>query len=274
MSAAPRDEQRPSRKSVRLRRSGAVAELRLDRPAAHNALSSAMLGELRAACVKLAGDPALAAVVLSSTDPVAFCVGADLKERAGFSDDELVAQRPLLSAAFAALRAIPVPVVAAVGGYAVGGGYELALSCDVIVAGEGAVVGLPEVSRGLIPGGGGTQLLQRRAGSGVAAELIYSGRLVAAPEALQRGLVDRLVAGGSEQGEALALAGEIAGNSPLAVRSAKRALLLGADLALERGLEVEEAAWRRVALSEDRREGIRAFVEKRPPVWPPSVDAL
>jgi enoyl-CoA hydratase/carnithine racemase len=261
-------------KSVRVRRSRGVAEVRLDRPEALNALSSAMLLELRAALERLGADPAVRAVVLTSTNARAFCVGADLKERAAFTDEQLVAQRPVLTGAFSALRALPVPSIAAVGGYAVGGGYELALSCDVIVADETTTVGLPEVARGLIPGGGGTQLLARRAGPGVAAELIYSGRLVGIEQAERRGLIDRRVAEGRATGEALALAGEIATHSPLAVRAAKRALQLGAGTTLERGLEIEEAAWRRVALSADRREGVLAFVEKRAPVWPSAADAL
>lgn len=259
-------------KTVTLRRSGAVAEIRLDRPEVRNALDSALLDQLRQACEAIATNPKVIAVVVSSTDGRAFSVGADLKERAGFSDEQLAAQRPVLVRAFAALRGLSVPVIAAVDGYAVGGGYELALSCDIIVAGANAVIGLPEVARGLIPGGGGTQLLQRRAGPGVAAELIYSGRLVEAEEALRRGLVDRLVDAGTARTEALTLAGAIAEHSPLALRSAKRALLLGAGTSLERGLEIEEAAWRRAALSADRREGIQAFVEKRAPIWPSASD--
>ena len=259
-------------KTVTLRRSGAVAEIRLDRPEVRNALDSALLDQLRQACQAIATNPKVIAVVVSSTDARAFSVGADLKERAGFSDEQLAAQRPVLVRAFAALRGLSVPVIAAVDGYAVGGGYELALSCDIIVAGTSAVIGLPEVARGLIPGGGGTQLLQRRAGPGVAAELIYSGRLVEAEEALRRGLVDRLVDAGTARTEALTLASVIAEHSPLALRSAKRALLLGAGTSLERGLEIEEAAWRRAALSADRREGIQAFVEKRAPIWPSASD--
>jgi enoyl-CoA hydratase/carnithine racemase len=259
-------------KTVSMRRSGPVAEIRLDRPDVRNALDSTLLDQLAEACQAIAANPKVIAVVVSSTNARAFSVGADLKERAGFNDEQLAAQRPVLVRAFSALRGLPVPVIAAVDGYAVGGGYELALSCDIIVAGADAVVGLPEVARGLIPGGGGTQLLQRRAGPGVAAELIYSGRLVEAEEALRRGLVDRLVEAGKARTAALALADEIAAHSPLALRSAKRALLLGAGTSLERGLEIEEAAWRRAALSADRREGVRAFVEKRTPIWPSASD--
>ncbi len=223
-----------------LRRSGGIAEIRLDRPESRNALSVAMLAELGTAVHNVANGPAVRALVISSSDERFFCVGVDLKERAGLSDEELVAQRPVLTGAFAALRAIPFPVIVAVSGYAVGGGLEMALSADVIIAAEDAILGLPEVSRGLIPGGGGTQLLQRRAGPGVAAELIYSGRLVDAGEAERRGIVDRLVPLGRARAEALALAAAIARHSPLAVRSAKRSIVLGAGTTLERGLEIEE----------------------------------
>jgi enoyl-CoA hydratase/carnithine racemase len=264
---------RPGR-LVRHRRHGAVLEIVLDRPQSLNALSSEMLAQLQTTLTGPARRAGVVAVVISSSSTRAFCVGADLKERAEFSDEQLVAQRPLLTGAFGALRALEVPSIAAIEGYAVGGGLELALSCDLILADTTAVVGLPEVARGLIPGGGGTQLLQRRCGPGVAAELIYSGRLLGAAEAERRGLLDRVVPSGTARAAALGLAAEIASHSPLALRSVKRALLLGEGTSLTEGLEIEEAAWRRAALSADRREGVRAFVEKRRPIWPSAADGL
>ncbi len=140
---------------------GVVAEIVLDRPDARNALSTAMARELGDATA-LAADAALRAVVLSSSNEPAFCVGADLKERNAFSDADLMAQRLHYRAAFGGVLNLPVPTVAAIAGYALGGGFELALSCDLIVADESAVVGLPEVTVGVIPGGGGTQLVARR----------------------------------------------------------------------------------------------------------------
>ena len=205
-----------------------VAELVLDRPEAMNAISSAMAGELAAACRALGRRPSVHVVVVSSSTQRAFCVGADLKERARFSDAELKAQRPLMRAAFDAVRALEVPVIAAVAGYALGGGFELALSCDLIVADETAELALPETAVGLVPGGGGTQLLVRRAGPGVAADLIFTARRVAAPEAFRLGLVDRVVPRGTARTVALELADVIAANSPVAVRAAKRAMRLGA----------------------------------------------
>jgi enoyl-CoA hydratase/carnithine racemase len=253
---------------VKLRQQGPVAEVVLDRPEALNALSTAMARELASALGEASRRSGVRAVVVCSATERAFCAGADLKERAGFTDHDMFAQRPLVRAAFEAIRGLEVPAVAAVAGYALGGGFELALCCDLIVADETAVVGLPETAVGLVPGGGGTQLLLRRAGPAVAADLVYTGRRVAAEEAWRLGLVDRLVARGEARAAALEVAATIAVNSPVAVRAAKRALRLGAGAALAQALEVEEAAWREAAGSADRAEGARAFVEKRLPDWP------
>ena len=247
---------------------GHVAELVLDRPEAHNAISTALAVELADAAESLAADGSVRAVVLSSSGARSFCVGADLKERATFGDDDLLRQRPHFRRAFASVLHLPVPAFAAVAGLALGGGLELALSCDVVVADETAVLGLPEVTVGLVPGGGGTQLLLRRVGSGRAADLVLTGRKVDAAEAARLGVVDRLVPAGEALAEALALAGLAAAASPVATRNAKRALRVGADVDLEIGLEVEDAAWRATAFSADRREGIAAFAEKRAPRWP------
>ncbi len=249
---------------------GRVAELVLDRIEAMNALSTALAGQLSAACDALAADRRTRAVVLCSSHPRAFSVGADLKERDGVDDAELARQRTLLRAAFNGVLALPMPVVAAVHGFALGGGLELALSCDLIIADPSAVLGLPEVSVGVIPGGGGTQLLPRRVGLAKAAELIFTARRVTATEALGLGLIDRLASPDRVRAEARELAETIAANSPVGLRAAKHALRAGFGLGLEDGLEVEDAAWRTVAFSPDRLEGVRAFREKRPPRWPDS----
>jgi enoyl-CoA hydratase/carnithine racemase len=242
-----------------------VVEVVLDRPDALNAVSTSLAHELTAVLAALATDVETRAVVLSSSSARAFCAGADLKERATFSDDELLAQRPTIRSLFSALLDLPQPTIAAVAGFALGGGFELALSCDLIVAEASAVFGLPEVTVGLVPGGGGTQLLARRVGLGVATDLVLTGRKIAATEALQLGIVNRLVAPARD--EALALASAIAANAPVAVRAAKRALGGGFGLPLVDALELEDAAWRTAAVSADRREGIAAFVAKRPAVW-------
>jgi enoyl-CoA hydratase/carnithine racemase len=253
--------------SVRMLPEAAVAEIVLDRPEAMNALSTAMAARLAAVCAELAADSGIRAIVLAAAGR-AFCVGADLKERAAMSDAELMAQRPVFRAAFGAVLALPQPVIAAVHGYALGGGCELALSCDLIVADETAVFGLPETTVGLVPGGGGTQLALRRLGPGRAADLVLTGRRVDAAEAERLGLADRLVPTGGAGELSRELADRIAANSPVAVVNAKRALRLGAGLPLAAGLEVEDSAWRAAAFSADRKEGIAAFVQKRNPQWP------
>jgi enoyl-CoA hydratase/carnithine racemase len=255
--------------SVRVERhDGHVAEIVLDRPEAMNAISTQVARELAAATAELAADRSVRAVVVSSSQPKAFCVGADLKERNSFTDDDLRRQREVTRAAYRGVLDLPVPAVAAVAGYALGGGCEIALSCDVIVADPTAVLGLPEVSVGVIPGGGGTQLLTRRLGWSRAADLIFTARRVDAEEAGRLGLIDRLVEDGAARKAALELARTIAGHSPVGVRNAKRAMRLGLDVDLATGLEVEDGAWRATAFSADRAEGVRAFAEKRRPDWP------
>jgi enoyl-CoA hydratase/carnithine racemase len=246
-----------------------VVEVVLDRPEALNAVSTAFAREITTTMADVGADLAVRAVVLSSAVERAFCVGADLKERNGFSDDDLRAHRPVSRAAYRAVLNLPMPAVAAVHGFALGGGFELALACDLIVADETAVVGLPEVSVGLVPGGGGTQLLTRRIGWSRAADLIFTARRLDATAALALGCVDRLVPAGSARTEALAVAATIAANSPIAVRAAKRAMRQGFDADLATGLDREDDAWTAAAFSPDRVEGIRAFAERRRPQWGP-----
>jgi enoyl-CoA hydratase/carnithine racemase len=245
-----------------------IAEITLGRPAALNAVSSAMAAELTGVCTELAVAPEVRVVVFSAAGERAFSAGADLKERAGLTDEDLLRQRHAIRGLFGALLALPQPAIAAVHGFALGGGCELALSCDLVVADETAVFGLPEVTVGLVPGGGGTQLALRRLGPGRAADLVLTGRKVGIDEAERLGLVDRRVPAGQDATAARELAGQIAANSPVAVRAAKRALRHGWGVSLETGLDVEDAAWRTAAASPDRREGIAAFAEKRKPVWP------
>jgi enoyl-CoA hydratase/carnithine racemase len=255
--------------SVRVERPApGVAEIVMDRPAALNAVSTAQAEALTAACAEVVGDPAVQAVVLASALERAFCVGADLKERAAFTGSQLADHRTVSRAGYAAVLELAVPTIAAVEGYALGGGFELALCCDLVVASESAVFGLPEVSVGLVPGGGGTQLLQRRVGSSRAADLILTARHVGVDEAERLGLLNRRVALGTARTEARALAAEIAGHSPVALRNAKWALRHGASLDLPEALAVEDQAWRRTAFSADRAEGIAAFNDRRPPRWP------
>jgi enoyl-CoA hydratase/carnithine racemase len=247
---------------------GRVATVTLNRPEALNAISTELATALAEAVEPLATDPGVRAVVLTGAGERAFCVGADLKQRAGLDDHGWFVQREAFRRGFAAVRRCPLPTVAAVTGFALGGGTELALACDLVVAATDATFGLPEVRLGLVPAGGGTQLLVRRVGPSVAKDLVLTGRQVDAAEAQRLGLADRVVPTAEVLAAATALAAEIAANAPTAVRMAKWALELGADLSLEAAMEVEDQAWRRAVLSDDRREGIAAWVEKRDPVWP------
>ncbi len=245
-----------------------VAELVMDRPEALNAVSTEQARAITRACTELRRDPEVVVVVLASALSKAFCVGADLKERHGFDFAALQAHRPVSRAAYAAVLGLPMPTVAAVEGYALGGGCELALSCDLVVASDSAVFALPEVGVGLVPGGGGTQLLSRRIGLNRAADLIFTGRRVEVAEAETLGLLDRRTPRGEARRTAVALAAEIATGSPLALRAAKGALRTGFDQDLTTALATEDAAWAEVAASDDRVEGIAAFVEHRRPRWP------
>ncbi len=259
---------------VRLSRHGDqrhVAELVLDRPQSLNALSTDFARQLRDTLRDITAEAdsgAVRAVVVTSSQAKAFCVGADLKERDAFTDADLRAQRTVYRAMRDAWQELPVPAIAAVAGFAMGGGFELALLCDLIVVDTTAVLALPEVSVGVVPGLGGTQLLSRRVGLSRAGDLIFTARRIDAAEARAMGAVDRLVEAGQAREVALELAATIAANSPVGVRNAKRALRMGLDVDLAAGFEIEDGAWRATAFSGDRAEGVRAFVEKRSPNWP------
>jgi len=256
---------------VRITRHGPgdhIAELALDRPEAMNAVSTQMARDLGAACAVLSADQGVRVVLVTSTSPKAFCVGADLKERSSFTDADLMGQRPLARAAYGGVLNLPMPTIAIVEGFALGGGLEIALCCDLIIAGSAAVVGLPEVSVGVIPGGGGTQLLTRRIGWSRAAGMIFTARRMPATEAAALGVVDEVLEPGTARDRGLELAAQIAANSPVGLRQAKRAMRLGGDLDLVTGLEVEDGCWRATAFSGDRAEGVAAFAEKRSARWP------
>jgi enoyl-CoA hydratase/carnithine racemase len=255
--------------TVRVERSAPhVAELIMDRPEALNALSTDQARRLRDAVQQVGADRQVSVVLLCSALPSAFSVGADLKERGRLDDDQLRAQREVFVQTFGAVLGIEVPTIAAVDGYALGGGCELALSCDLIVASDDAIFGLPEVGLGLVPGGGGTQLLSRRVGLNRALDLIVTGRRVTAAQALDLGLADRGVPAGSARTAARQLADGIAAQSPVSLRAAKRAVRQGFETDLATGLGLEDQAWREAAFSADRREGVAAFSERRAPNWP------
>jgi len=251
--------------TVLVERDGHLAHLILNRPEVLNAIDNTLGVELAAACAALGGDDTVWAVILRGAGDRAFCAGADLKARRDFTPDDWVLQRELLRRMFSQLRGVPQPMIAAVHGFALGGGTELAMLADFVVASEDAVFGLTEVSLGIIPGGGGTQSLPRLIGRNRAKELIFAARRIRAHEAQELGLVNHVVPRAELLSRATAIAEEIMNNSPFAVRQAKWAIDHGADLAFEDGLEREHEAYMRAIASVDRREGIAAFNEKRRP---------
>jgi enoyl-CoA hydratase/carnithine racemase len=226
-----------------------------------------MADELGETFRSLAGNDDIWVVVLAAAGEKAFCVGADLKERAGFSLDDFHRNRKQVRGMFEALRSVPQPVIASVFGFALGGGFELVLSCDLVVAAEGTKLGLPEARVGLLPAGGGTQLLTRKAGLARAKELIYTGRRFDAAEGEAWGLVHRVVPRAELAGATSQLALEVCRSSPVAVRAAKAATDAAPGLPIEEGIEAEHRAWETVIGSADRSEGIAAFTEKRDPQW-------
>jgi len=251
--------------TILLERNGNLAHIILNRPALLNAIDNQLAQDLIDVCATVAADDSIWVALLSGAGERAFCAGADLKARRDFTPEQWAHQRQLFRRTFAALRSVPQPTIAAVHGFALGGGSELAMLCDIIVASHDAVFGLTEVSLGIIPGGGGTQSLPRLIGRHLAKERIFTARRFDAQEAQALGLVNRLVPRDLLLDSARELAQEIMRNSPFAVRQAKWAIDHGADLAFEDGLGREHEAYLRAIASEDRREGIAAFNERRPP---------
>lgn len=242
-----------------------VALVTIDRPEARNALSFALLDELADALEALQDDPACRVIVLTGAGERAFAAGADIVELADQTPARLDAEGRF--GAWDRIWAIEPPLIAAVRGFALGGGCELAMSCDMIVAGDDAQFGQPEIRLGVMPGAGGTQRLPRAVGSGLAMELILTGRTMGATEAKTAGLVTRVVPAETTVDAALALADEIAAMPPLAARAAKQSIRAAAELPLAAGLREERIAFFNLFATDDQREGMTAFMEKRRPTW-------
>jgi enoyl-CoA hydratase len=240
----------------------AVATIRLNRPPM-NALNGQVQVEIAAAAAQVAGDESIRAVVLYGGERV-FAAGADITEMAEASYGRMLADTARLQAAFTAVAQIPKPVVAAITGYALGGGLELALCADFRVAGEGARVGQPEILLGIIPGGGGTQRLPRLIGPARAKDLVFTGRFVGADEALAIGLVDKVVPDAEVYEAARALVERYARGPALALSAAKQAIDGGLGLDLATGLEIERLQFAGLFATEDQRTGMRSFIENGP----------
>jgi enoyl-CoA hydratase len=243
---------------------GKVGLVTLNRPRAMNALNAELLHELVEAVQIFDADANIGSILITGSER-AFAAGADIKSMADASAVDMLTGS--FVELFDGLRKVKKPVIAAVAGYALGGGCELAMSCDMIVAAESACFGQPEVTIGVIPGAGGTQRLTRAVGKALAMEMVLNNRTLTAGEALLYGLINRVVPNERYLEEALALAGELAERAPLAVRLGKEAVNKAYELSLSEGLEAERRAFYMLFASQDQKEGMQAFVEKRKAIW-------
>lgn len=248
---------------VRLELDGAVAVITIDRPKALNALNQQVLRELEEAITRVAHDGALRAVILTGAGEKAFVAGADIGEMTQYTTAQALIFAQMGHRVLASLEALQVPTIAAVNGFALGGGCELALACDLIYASEKAKLGVPEVTLAVIPGFGGTQRLTRLVGKARAKELIFTGEMIDAAKAKEIGLVLEVLPAAELLGHCRKVAGTIAKRGPVAVSQAKRVIEHGADLPLKDANELERQAFALLFGTSDQREGMKAFVEKR-----------
>ncbi len=247
---------------VRLEVEDGVGTLRIDRPKM-NALNMQVQEEIRAAAAEASARDDVRAVVVYGGEKV-FAAGADIKEMAGLSYTDMVARSGSLQSAFTAVAKIPKPVVAAVTGYALGGGCELAMCADIRIAGQGARLGQPEILLGIIPGAGGTQRLSRLVGPAKAKDIIFTGRFVSADEALRIGLVDKVVPDDQVYAESLTWARQFSTAAAFALRAAKESVDRGLEVDLDTGLEVERVQFAALFATEDRSTGMASFVAEGP----------
>jgi enoyl-CoA hydratase len=250
--------------TILLERRERVGLVLLNRPQFMNALNGVLLGELMDALQDLDADDGIGAIVITGSERV-FAAGADIKEMADASPVEMLLRDSV--SRFDRIRQVKKPVIAAVSGWCLGGGCELAMSCDMLIASESARFGQPEITIGVIPGAGGTQRLTRAVGKAIAMEMVLNNRTLSADEALQYGLVNRVVPVERCLDEALALAKEIASRAPLAIRLGKEAVNHAFDSFLTEGLASERRAFYYLFSTQDQREGMAAFIEKRKPEW-------
>lgn len=246
-------------------RDGATAVVTLNRPSVLNALNLPLLTDLERVLTAIGHDPEVRALVITGAGDKAFAAGADIRELAALSSGEARAYAAFGQRVFSLIDRFEKPVIAALNGFALGGGCELALSCAFRLASETARMGQPEINLGLIPGFGGTQRLPRLIGRARALDILLTGRVLSAGEAFEIGLVNRVVAPGDLLHAARAIATELAGKPPHAVRSVLEAVASGMDMTLEQGLQVESALFGLVSSTGDAKEGTAAFLEKRAP---------
>jgi len=246
---------------IKIKRENKAAVVYLNRPREMNALNKEMVEELDRAFSEMAADDDIKAVVL--TGEKNFAAGADITGMLTLTPDE--ARGFSFSRSFNNIEAFPKPVIAAIYGFALGGGLELALTCDMRVAAPGAKLGFPEINLGIFPGAGGTQRLPRLIGPGRAKEMIFGGNAIDAGKALEYGLINMLAE--DPQEEALKIAGRLAAKAPIALKLAKQCIGMAFDLDQNNGIEFEAAAWASTFATEDQREGMQAFVEKRRPIF-------
>ena len=257
----------PSLQNLLLERDGAIAVVTVNRPKVLNALNLATLEELRRTMDALREDAAIRCIILTGSGEKSFVAGADINELGGQSPAGGRDHARLGQAVFDTIETLGKPVIAAINGYALGGGCELAMACTIRLAADTARLGQPEINLGMIPGYGGTQRLARIVGSGRALELLLTGDQLSAADAHLVGLVNRVVPASNLMAEARKLAATIAGKAPLAVRYVLEAVHRGVNLPLAEALTLEAALFGLVVSTDDMREGTRAFLEKRKPVF-------
>ncbi|OMP65965.1 enoyl-CoA hydratase/isomerase family protein [Domibacillus epiphyticus] len=241
--------------------------LTLNRPDSMNALNTQMAIDMIDCLKTLINQVDCRGLIITGAGERAFCVGADLKERNGMTKESWKHQHDLFEEVTLLIREFPFPVLALINGYALGGGFEIALSCDMRIAAPHVKAGFPEVKIGIMPGIGGTQLLTRAIPMGIAKELLFSGKQITAQRGVDIGLINQISSTDSPIYEALTFLEDIARNAPLSLQQIKAAVNEGADADLTTALEIELQAYYKCAESEDRLEGIKAFNEKREPVW-------
>ncbi|WP_223592730.1 enoyl-CoA hydratase-related protein [Neobacillus bataviensis] len=244
-----------------------IAILTLNRPESMNAMNTKMALELIEALEELKYDESVRVLVVTGSGVKSFCVGADLKERNGMSQKDWKKQHDYFEKVTESIREFPYPVIGAINGYALGGGLEIALSCDIRTSAEQVGLGLPEAKLGLIPGIGGSQLLPRILPIGLAKEILFTGKRITAEEGKQWGLINHVFESEALLAETIKLAESIALNAPLSLKALKKAVNKGTETDLATGLVLELEAYYTCANSEDRLEGIYAFNEKRAPEW-------